>query len=269
MGKKLVRACFEKMRFDVVTIFPELIDAWSKIGVSGGAFSKRIAELICWNPRKFCESKRGDVDDRPYGGGPGMVMLAQPLKKTLEAINQTNKKNKKKVIFFSPTGKKIEQNLIEKIIHQQQRISQYILICGRYEGVDQRFIDLFVDETWSLGDFVNSGGELAAMVLMDAVIRRLPGTLGNQNSSVNDSFMNGLLDFPHFSKPEIFESISVPNVLLSGHHARINEWRRQQSLLITKKHRPDLIQKAREAGILTKQDEIWLSKIEIKSVREG
>lgn len=257
------------MQFDVVTLFPELIKTWSCSGVCGKAFQKKIVQLTCWNPRNYVVDSTSVVDDRPYGGGPGMVMLASPLKSTLNAINKTiSLNNKNKVILFSPIGRKIDQSLIEKFVTNNYKNCQFSLICGRYEGVDQRFVDLYVDEIWSLGDFVNTGGELAAMVFMDALIRRLPGALGNAESSLQDSFINGLLDHPHYSRPEKFESISVPRVLLSGHHAKIKEWRRKKSLEITHKYRLDLIEKAREEGLLSSQDENWLTLLENKVMKE-
>jgi tRNA (guanine37-N1)-methyltransferase len=257
------------MQFDVVTLFPELINAWSCSGVCGKAFKKNIVQVDCWNPRNYVIDPRRDIDDRPYGGGPGMVMLAAPLKSTLSAIKKTlNFEKENKVILFSPIGKKIDQNLIEKFVTNGHQNYQLSLICGRYEGIDQRFVDLYVDEIWSLGDFVNTGGELAAMVFMDALIRRLPGSLGNANSSLEDSFINGLLDYPHYSRPEKFESISVPDVLLSGHHAKIKEWRRLKSLEITNRYRLDLIEKAREDGNLSVQDEKWLATLENKVIKE-
>ena len=196
-------------------------------------------------------------------------MLAAPLKSTLTAIKKTlNLNNKNKVILFSPIGKQINQGLIERFVSNKHKSHQFSLICGRYEGIDQRFIDLYVDEIWSLGDFVNTGGELAAMAFMDALIRRLPGSLGNAQSSLQDSFINGLLDHPHYSRPEKFESISVPRVLLSGHHAKIKEWRRNKSLEITRKYRLDLIEKARDNGLLTLKDENWLTLLENKVTKK-
>ena len=258
------------MQFDVITLFPELIKTWSCSGVCGKAFRNKIVQLTCWNPRDFVADSTSVVDDRPYGGGPGMVMLAPPLKSTLNAIKKTlSQNNNNKVILFSPIGKKIDQSLIETFVTNEHNIKyQFSLICGRYEGVDQRFVDLYVDEIWSLGDFVNTGGELAAMVFMDALIRRLPGSLGNAESSLQDSFINGLLDHPHYSRPEKFESISVPRVLLSGHHAKIKEWRRKKALEITHSYRLDLIEKARKNGLLTLQDENWLSLIKNKVTKE-
>ena len=257
------------MQFDVVTLFPELINTWSCSGVCGKAFQNNIVQLTCWNPRNFVSDSTAVVDDRPYGGGPGMVMLAAPLKSTLTAIKKTlNLNNKNKVILFSPIGKQINQGLIERFVSNKHKSRQFSLICGRYEGIDQRFIDLYVDEIWSLGDFVNTGGELAAMAFMDALIRRLPGSLGNAQSSLQDSFINGLLDHPHYSRPEKFESISVPRVLLSGHHAKIKEWRRNKSLEITRKYRLDLIEKARDNGLLTLKDENWLTLLENKVTKK-
>lgn len=257
------------MQFDVVTIFPKVIEAWSNSGVCGKAFEKNIAQLTCWNPRNYVSDTGGSLDDRPYGGGPGMVMLASPLKNTIIAIKKTLHSTKKnKVILFSPIGKKIDQNLIEKFVFSDHKNQQFSLICARYEGIDQRFIDSYVDEIWSLGDFVNTGGELAAIAFMDALLRRLPGTLGNSESSLNESFMNGLLEHPHYSRPEKFDSISVPSVLLSGHHAKITKWRRQKSLEVTDRNRSDLITKAREAGRLSEEDEYWLSELKKKGYKK-
>lgn len=257
------------MQFDVITIFPELFKPWSTSGVCGRALNNHIAKLTCWNPRNHVSDFRGEVDDRPYGGGPGMVMLANPLKATLEAIKKNIDRRKiQKVVLFSPIGKKIDQNLIENFVANDCQNYQLTLVCGRYKGVDQRFIDLYVDEIWSLGDFVNSGGELAAMVFMDALVRRLPGTLGNYQSSLQDSFINGLLDHPQYSRPEKFDSISVPSVLLSGHHAKIEEWRRQRALEITIEYRYDLIEKARNNGIFSKKDEDWISALKNKVTKK-
>ena len=231
------------MFFNIITLFPKLFEVWSDIGICGRSYQKKLFKFRCWNPREFTPCSKGSIDDRPYGGGPGMVMMAEPLKNTLEAIKSLYSKKKFKVIFFSPVGKQINQNLVESFLLARE-IEDYIFVCGRYEGVDQRFIDDHVDEIFSLGDFVVSGGEYAAMALMDAIIRRIPGTLGNEESSLDDSFMNGILQYPQYTRPELFNSSKVPDVLMSGHHKKIKLWRRKKALELTCNCRPDLVENA-------------------------
>ena len=195
-----------------------------------------------------------------YGGGPGMVMMVKPLEDTLVAVKESYKRKGIQpgpVCLMSPQGKPFSQKLAKDII----RYGQITLICGRYEAIDQRFIDRNVDFELSIGDYVLSGGELPAMVVMDAVIRLIPGVLGDEDSAIQDSFVNGLLDHPHYTRPEIYENLSVPEVLLGGHHAKIADWRRQRSLELTYKRRPDLIVKARENGLLSSEDELFLKTL--------
>ena len=252
------------MFFNIITLFPKLFKVWSDVGVCGKAFQKKIFNLSCWNPRDFSNCPKGSIDDRPYGGGPGMVMMAEPLKNTLNAIKKSHSNKKFKVVFFSPTGKPINQNLIESILSRKE-IKDYVFVCGRYEGVDQRFIDNHVDEILSLGDFVLSGGEYAAMALMDAIIRRMPGSLGNDESSNSDSFMDGFLKYPQYTRPEAFDSTRVPDVLLSGNHEKIKLWRRKKALELTYVNRPDLVENAVSEKKLSKRDLSILKEINFNS----
>ncbi|HTD04987.1 tRNA (guanosine(37)-N1)-methyltransferase TrmD [Undibacterium sp.] len=251
------------MQFDVITLFPEMFAALTQSGVTRRAFEQKKCELALWNPRDFTTDRHRTVDDRPYGGGPGMVMLAKPLQAAIEAakarqLQQPGAASATKVIYLSPQGKA----LTHQRVMDMTKLSGVVLLCGRYEAVDQRLLDRYVDEEISLGDFVLSGGELPAMALMDAVIRQLPGVLHDDASAVQDSFVNGLLDCPHYTRPEIFEDVAVPPVLLGGHHAEIEKWRRERSLEASVRKRPDLIQQAREAGLLTRSDEKFLSSLQ-------
>ncbi len=246
------------MQFDVITLFPEMFAAITQSGITRRAFEQEKCSLSCWNPRDFTVDKHRTVDDRPYGGGPGMVMMVKPLQDAIAAakLRQTEQgMSAPKVIYLSPQG----QPLSHQKVVQLGSNAGLILLCGRYEAVDQRLIDACVDEEISLGDFVLSGGELPAMALMDAVIRQLPGVLNDEDSAVQDSFVNGLLDCPHYTRPEMHEEVSVPAVLLGGNHAEIAVWRREQALKATVIKRPDLIGKARKAGLLSKSDEKVLS----------
>lgn len=248
------------MQFDVVTLFPEMFSALTQSGVTRRAFEQKKWGLSLWNPRDFTTDNHRTVDDRPYGGGPGMVMLAKPLQQTLAAAKQRQLDlglSAPRVVYLSPQG----QPLTHGRVMQFSQDSGVVLLCGRYEAVDQRLLDSHVDEEISLGDFVLSGGELPAMALMDAVIRQLPGVLNDGSSAVEDSFVNGLLDCPHYTRPEEYEGVAVPPVLLGGHHAEIEKWRRQRALEATAKKRPDLILKARQNGLLSKSDEKHLSSL--------
>ena len=248
------------MRFDVLTIFPEMFEAISSYGITSRALGKGLAQLRTWNPRDFTEDARKTVDDKAYGGGPGMVMMAKPLEGALSGVKadlQQHAIQTGPVVLLSPQGKAFNQEIALELGKYQQ-IS---FICGRYEAIDQRFIDRNVDMELSLGDFVLSGGEIPAMAIMDALIRLLPGALGDADSAQQDSFMNGLLDCPHYTRPENYENFLVPDVLLGGHHAKITDWRRQQSLQATFKRRPDLIEKARSNGLLSKADEEYLRSL--------
>lgn len=224
------------MRFDVITLFPEAFQALTGQGVSARALTRGIASLHLWNPRDFTQDVHRTVDDRPYGGGPGMVMKVAPLRSAIQAARTAAPESR--VAYLSPQGRPLDQEAIRRISAQ----SGWILLAGRYEGIDERLVGLCVDEEWSIGDYVLSGGELPAMVVMDAVIRLLPGALGHQGSAQEDSYTDGLLDCPHYTRPEEVEGLRVPQVLLSGDHARIGRWRRQQALGRTWLRRPELIQ---------------------------
>jgi tRNA (guanine37-N1)-methyltransferase len=224
------------VRFDVITLFPEMFIALTESGVSRRAYQNTLYSLHTWNPREFTKDKHKTVDDRPYGGGPGMVMMYQPLKDNLSAI-ETALTEKPYVIYLSPQGTPLTQQKVSDL-------SQYrnlTLLCGRYEGVDERLITSSVDEEISIGDFVVSGGELPAMMLMDAVIRLIPGALGHSQSAEQDSFSDGLLDCPHYTRPEIVDDMRVPEVLLGGNHAKIEAWRQAQKQTRTQQRRPDLL----------------------------
>jgi tRNA (guanine37-N1)-methyltransferase len=226
------------MRFDVVTLFPDMVTAAASYGVTGRAIERDIVSLSVWNPRDYTHDKHRTVDDRPYGGGPGMVMKYQPLHDAVKSAKQAGS-GAAKVVYLSPQGKPITQALLSETCD----ISQLILVAGRYEGVDERFVEMDCDEEWSIGDYVISGGELAALIVIDAVTRLLPGVLGDEESAQQDSHINGLLDYPHFTRPEQLEGSSVPDVLLSGNHADIDRWRMKQALSRTWQRRPDLLQK--------------------------
>lgn len=225
------------MRFDVISLFPEMVTAAATVGVTGRAIERGIVELAVWNPRDFTHDKHKTVDDRPYGGGAGMVMKYQPLHDAVVAAKQNAKQSK--VVYLSPQGKPLSQALIA----QATQLEQLILVAGRYEGIDERFIELDCDEEWSLGDYVISGGELAALVVIDAITRLLDGVLGDAQSAEQDSHSDGLLDYPHYTRPEQLGNHSVPAVLLSGNHADIERWRLTQALGRTWQKRPDLLNK--------------------------
>ena len=264
------------MKIGIVSIFPGMFDAISAYGITGRALEKGLLELHCWNPRDFAnpDDNYRSVDDRPYGGGPGMVMMVDPLKKALAQARAGLKGSsgvKPKCIYLSPQGKKLDQKGVERIAAYES----IVLLSGRYEGVDERLIQGEIDEEVSIGDYVISGGELAAMVLIDAVTRLLPGALGHEDSAQEDSFVNGLLDHPHYTRPEILEKLEdsleenveknldgllnglkVPSVLLSGHHENIRRWRLKQSLGRTLERRPDLL----EDRCFTKEEETLLAE---------
>ena len=222
------------MRIDTVSIFPEMFSAVYH-GVVGRAIQNNILQLQNWNPRDYCEDAYAMVDDHPYGGGPGMLMMIKPLCAALRAA-KTQQQGSSKTIYMSPQGRCLNQQAVN-------RLAQYdglVLLAGRYEGVDERLIELEIDEEWSIGDYVISGGELAVMILIDAIARQHEGVLGEQQSAKQDSFMHGLLDYPHYTRPADFEGSTVPDVLLSGHHQEIQHWRLKQSLIRTFERRPDL-----------------------------
>jgi tRNA (guanine37-N1)-methyltransferase len=225
------------MRFDVITLFPELVEQTASMGVVGRAIIDQRLELKTWNPRDFTEDQHRTVDDRPFGGGPGMVMKVEPLKKSIEAAQQASDAPAK-VIYLSPQGRRLDQQGVNYL----SQMPRLILLAGRYEGVDERLLTSYVDEEWSIGDFVLSGGELPALVLIDAVSRMLPGVLGHELSAIEDSFVDGLLDHPHFTRPETVNGQTVPDVLMSGDHAKIAAWREKQALGKTWLKRPDLLE---------------------------
>ena len=247
------------MRFDVVTLFPELFTPFLAAGVTRRAYETRQVDVRLWNLRDFAEGNYRRVDDRPFGGGPGMVMLAEPLARCLAAVT-ADRGDSAPVVLFSPVGKRLDHAGVEG----WSASTGAVLLCGRYEGIDQRFIDTHVDLQLSLGDFVLSGGEIAAMALLDAVARLQPGVLNDAGSHQEDSFnpaLDGLLDCPHYTRPEDWDGRKVPEELLSGHPARIEAWRRRQRLELTARHRPDLLAAARAAGRLTRDDEAFLAKL--------
>jgi tRNA (guanine37-N1)-methyltransferase len=223
------------MRFDVVSLFPEMFEA-IRIGVTGRAFTRDLAELRLWNPRDYAIDVHRTADDRPYGGGPGMVMLAEPLAAVLEDARSAS--GGSRVVYLSPQGRRFDQSVARELAGQ----AGVILLCGRYEGIDERLIEAQVDDELSVGDFVVSGGELPAMLVMDAVLRLLPGVLGHQDSAVQDSHADGLLDCPHYTRPEVVLGRAVPEVLRSGDHAAIRRWRKKQALGRTWLRRPDLLE---------------------------
>ena len=229
-------------QFDVVTLFPEMFDAVTESGVTGRARERRLFELVLWNPRDFALNSHRTVDDRPYGGGPGMVMMVEPLEKAIRAAHQRQKSTRAmrtKVVYLSPQGRLLNHRLVMEFA----ALDGLVLVAGRYEGVDERLIARAVDEEVSIGDYVLSGGELAAMVVMDAIVRQMPGALGDAESASQDSFVNGLLDCPHYTRPETHEGEVGPPELLSGNHAGIARWRLKQALGRTWRRRPDLLEK--------------------------
>ena len=225
------------LRFDVITLFPEMFAALTASGITRRALDRGLWRMECWNPRQWTQDVHRTVDDRPYGGGPGMVMMASPLEQAIGAA-KVGAGGTAKVIYLSPQGARINQQRVVDLAASEGAI----LLCGRYEGIDERLIERCVDEELSLGDFVVSGGELAAMALMDACIRQLPGALNDEASAVEDSFAAGLLDCPHYTRPELYEGCAVPDVLLSGNHERIRRWRMKQALGRTWQRRPDLLE---------------------------
>lgn len=245
------------MRFDIVTLFPELFAPFLTSGITRRAFESGLVDVQLANPRDFAAGNYRRVDDRPFGGGPGMVMMAEPLTQCLKNI-QSQRTEIAPVLLFSPAGQTLNHAMVQRWSDSQGAI----LICGRYEGLDQRFIDAYVTEQISLGDFVLSGGEIAAMALLDAVARLQPGVLNAADSHQQDSFnpvLDGLLDCPHYTRPENWLGRPVPEVLLSGHHVQIERWRREQRLALTLRLRPELIDQARRDGRLSRADEAFLA----------
>lgn len=228
-------------QFDIVTLFPAMFDAVTDSGVTGRARDRGLYQLVLWNPRDFAANSYRTVDDRPYGGGPGMVMMVEPLEKAISAARQRQKSSGAKnprVIYLSPQGRLLNH----RVVMELAQADGLVMLAGRYEGVDERLMRRNVDDEISIGDYVLSGGELAAMVVMDCVVRQMPGALGDAESANQDSFVNGLLDYPHYTRPEVYEGVAVPPVLLSGNHAGINRWRLKQALGRTWQRRPDLLE---------------------------
>lgn len=225
------------MRFDVVTLFPELIDAFTACGIVRRAVERELIQVSTWNPRDYTRDRHRTVDDRPYGGGPGMVMKVEPLRDALLDAKQAAGLDAK-VVYLSPQGRPLDQEGVKELSSRDG----LVLVAGRYEGIDERIVETLVDEEWSIGDYVLSGGELGAMVLMDSVTRLLPGALGAEDSAEQDSFSDGLLDCPHYTRPEVIDDRRVPEVLLGGNHELIRRWRLKQALGRTKLRRPELLE---------------------------
>nr|WP_284500609.1 tRNA (guanosine(37)-N1)-methyltransferase TrmD [Microbulbifer sp. GX H0434] len=224
----------------MVSIFPEMFAALTDYGITGRAVKDGLLEVRCWNPRDFTSDRHRTVDDRPYGGGPGMVMLAEPLYQALAAARAWAEEGgaETRSIYLSPQGRQLDQGGVETL----SASGNLVLLAGRYEGIDERIVEMLIDQEWSIGDYVLSGGELAAMVMVDAITRLIPGALGHDQSAVEDSFASGLLDCPHYTRPEEYRGRSVPEVLLSGNHEKIRRWRLKQALARTEQRRPDLLQ---------------------------
>jgi tRNA (guanine37-N1)-methyltransferase len=248
------------MQFDVVTLFPDMFRALTDWGITSRAVKQERFGLRTWNPRDFTTDNYRTVDDRPYGGGPGMVMLARPLEDAIHAAKAAQREQgieSARVVMMSPQGARLDHDRVMRFAQEPG----LVLLCGRYEAIDQRLLDREVDEEISLGDFVLSGGELPAMALMDAVVRQLPGVLNDAQSAVQDSFVDVLLDCPHYTRPEEYEGVRVPDVLLGGHHKEIDAWRRREALRNTFDKRPDLIVRARKQKMLSRADEAWLAEL--------
>jgi tRNA (guanine37-N1)-methyltransferase len=226
------------MRVDVVSIFPQMFDAIREYGVTGRAIAKGLLQLRVWDPREYTHDRHRSVDDRPYGGGPGMVMLAEPLARALQAARAAQTAQAK-VIYLSPQGRRLDQAGVCELAARPG----FVMLAGRYEGIDERLLATEVDEEWSIGDYVLTGGELAAMVMIDALARQLPGVLGDADSAREDSYAKGLLDCEHYTRPEVYKGRRVPEVLLSGNHEAIRRWRLKRSLGRTWLRRPDLLEK--------------------------
>jgi tRNA (guanine37-N1)-methyltransferase len=224
------------VRIDVITLFPEMVEQVVKYGVVGRAADQSLINLECWNPRNYTLDKHRTVDDRTYGGGPGMLMKVQPLEETIQAVREKNPQAQ--LVYLSPQGKPVDQDMLAKQINT----GSVIFLCGRYEGIDERLVQQEVDQEWSIGDYIISGGELAAMVCIDAMTRLIPGALGHEQSAQQDSFSDGLLDYPHYTRPEEYKGMKVPEVLMNGNHRHIEDWRERQSLGRTWQRRPDLLE---------------------------
>ena len=241
--------------FTVITLFPELVEAYRAVGIVRRACESGLVDIAALNPRSFAPDRRGTVDDAPYGGGPGMVMSVPPLRAAIRAARACHGAADAHVAYLSPQGRRFEQGDVAGLAAH----GHLVLVAGRYEGIDERVIAHDVDSEWSIGDFVVSGGELPALVLIDAIVRTLPGALGDAGSAAADSFVDGLLDYPHYTRPEVYEGEAVPAVLLSGDHAAIARWRRRSQLLRTRARRPDLLSAAQlsasDLALLAQADE--------------
>ena len=243
------------MFFNIVSIFPEIITDYMQHGLFSKALQKDLVQLKTWNPREFSKDKNGRIDDKPFGGGRGMLFQAEPIINTVEEIK---KQSDTYVVLVSPHGIPFNQEKAKEL----QSKNNITIVCGRYEGVDERFIDKYVDEEISIGDFIISGGEFAALCTIDAIVRHIPGVLGNDNSSESDSFSNGLLKGPQYSRPEIFDEMEVPDILLSGNHEKIKEWKELKSLEATVNRRPDLLNNVK----LTKKQKKLLEHLASQSI---
>lgn len=247
------------IQFDIVTLFPPMFDAISQHGITARALENKLYSLSLWNPRDYTTDNHRTVDDRPYGGGPGMVMLAEPLEQAIQAAKAKQIAAgvaKPKVIHMSPSGKPLTHEIVMQLLAEQG----LVVLASRYEGVDQRLLDRLVDAEYSIGDYVLSGGELPAMVLMDAIVRQLPGALGDADSAIEDSFVDGLLDCPHYTRPEEYAGAKVPDVLTSGNHAKIKQWRLKMSLKRTRDQRPDLL----AVRSLSKEESRLLKELDVE-----
>lgn len=241
---------------DVITLFPEMFDAITQYGVTGKANRNNIFHLKAWNPRDYTSNNYRTVDDNPYGGGPGMVMMAQPLEGAIiqaKARQNALGLEKPTVVYLTPQGKRLDHAMVTQL----SELPGLILLCGRYEGIDERLINRQVDREISIGDYVVSGGELAAMVLIDCIVRQIPGTLGDPESANQDSFVEGLLDYPHYTRPEIYEGNQVPEILMSGNHAHIRRWRLQQAIGRTWLKRPDLFELKFAHGMTSEEEKLF------------
>ena len=247
------------IQFDIVTLFPPMFDAISQHGITARALENKLYSLSLWNPRDYTTDNHRTVDDRPYGGGPGMVMLAEPLEQAIQAAKAKQMAAgvaKPKVIHMSPSGKPLTHEIVMQLVAEQG----LVVLASRYEGVDQRLLDRMVDAEYSIGDYVLSGGELPAMVLIDAIVRQLPGALGDADSAIEDSFVDGLLDCPHYTRPEEYAGEKVPEVLTSGNHAKIKQWRLKMSLKRTRDQRPDLL----AVRSLSKEESRLLKELDVE-----
>lgn len=255
------------MRIDVVTLFPEMVQSFGQYGIVHRAQEKGLLQLVCWNPRDFTKDNYQTVDDRPYGGGPGMVMKVAPLREAVQAARQQAQHDTgigSTVIYLSPQGKRLDQQMAQELAHKN-----LVLLAGRYEGIDERLIEMEVDEEISIGDYVLSGGESAAMVVVDAVTRLQPGALGDENSAQQDSFVDGLLDYPHYTRPENLDGVQVPEVLLGGNHKEIARWRHKQALGRTWLRRPDMLKEKRLNEEQQKLLDEFIQEYENRNINRG